>query len=390
MKVGRARPEDAHPRRGRSRRSVRRVASATSSVAALTAFALALAACRSSGSTEGSPSPSPSAQTSASAAPTSSGPVASSTSSSSAAAITATGDGGAPSAPRCRVMSSDEGPSPNADVSTWLTLAKKGSFSVKNLDTGRELRFEGPGRFEPCGSDVALVAEGAAMSLPGAGETPGREQWVATPCGAARWSTGVTRVRVDGDVCTLHISMGKARIWTSPDARVAVVGEADAGVSGATPPASSGDAPKAPTPSTKGASDGFAAYAQGTTLRLTVGSSSVASVREGVGECERRAQSVIELRDEIMGAAKTGSPLGGLAMRSVLARGAARAACAVARARLWHTRPSPAPSEDAGAGARPPTKAGDSDAFAAEASRLEAAAALLREDDEGTTPAGPR
>ncbi|HSO36783.1 MAG TPA: hypothetical protein VLT33_29860, partial [Labilithrix sp.] len=81
-------------------------------------------------------------------------------------------------------MASEGGPSASADATGWLDVAAKANFTVRTLETGRELRFEGPGRVRACADDVALVAEGSAVGLPGSGEAPGAEQWVATACGA--------------------------------------------------------------------------------------------------------------------------------------------------------------------------------------------------------------
>src|SRR4051812_10121111 len=45
----------------------------------------------------------------------------------------------------CLVMSSEGGPAPTADATSWLDVGAKAHFSVRTIETGRELRFEGPG-----------------------------------------------------------------------------------------------------------------------------------------------------------------------------------------------------------------------------------------------------
>ena len=91
------------------------------------------------------------------------------------------------------------------------------SFTVRTLETGRELRFEGPGRVRACADDVALVAEGSAIGLPGSGEAPGAEQWVATACGVARWASGVHRFTGARDACKLQSSLGAVQLYVAGD-----------------------------------------------------------------------------------------------------------------------------------------------------------------------------
>ena len=85
------------------------------------------------------------------------------------------------------------------------------------LETGRELRFEGPGRVRACADDVALVAEGSAIGLPGSGEAPGAEQWAATACGVARWASGVHRFAGARDACKLQSSLGSVHLYVAGD-----------------------------------------------------------------------------------------------------------------------------------------------------------------------------
>src|SRR5205085_964980 len=93
----------------------------------------------------------------------------------------------------------------------------KASINVKDSDTGRELRFEGPGRVRPCSSDAALVAEGSAVGMPGAGEGPGAEQWVATTCGVAVWSSGFHRISAAADGCKMQSSTEPSHLYVAVD-----------------------------------------------------------------------------------------------------------------------------------------------------------------------------
>jgi hypothetical protein len=242
--------------------------------------------------------------------------------------------------PICRVMASENGPSANADATGWLDIAAQASFTVRTLETGRELRFEGPGRVRACADDVALVATGSAIGLPGSGEAPGAEQWVATPCGVARWASGVHRFTGARDACKLQSSLGSLWLYVAPDviaAEVAVDGgapiEAGAGA----------DAGASGKPSPWRRLDGRRAFA----LQPRSGALGAAGVKAAIGACEHAADAVQKVAAAMMPGARAadGGPpsptVGDLAEESVVARGVARAACAVAAVRLAVAGSSP-------------------------------------------------
>ena len=249
--------------------------------------------------------------------------------------------------PLCRIMASENGPSATADATTWLALAAHASFTVRTLETGRELRFEGPGRVRACAGDVALVAEGSAIGLPGSGEAPGAEQWVATACGVARWASGVHRFSGARDACKLQSSLGAAQLYVASDVTVAEVA-----VDGGAPPdpdAGTGAGGGSPN---KAASwrriDGRRAFALQPRGAIDGG----AGVKTALGACEHAADAVQKVAAAMLPDARadggsggdggTGTSMGELAERSVVARGIARAACAVAAVRVALAGSAPA------------------------------------------------
>jgi hypothetical protein len=255
--------------------------------------------------------------------------------------------------PLCRIMASENGPPASADATTWLALPAHASFTARTLETGRELRFEGPGRVRACGGDVALVGEGSAIGLPGSGESPGAEQWVATACGVARWASGVHRFTGARDACKLQSSLGAAQLYVASDvtfAEVAVDGGAPADPdAGVTPAAGTGDANKA---SAWRRIDGRHAFA----LRPRGAIDGATGVKTALAACEHAADAVQKVAAAMLPGARAdggdggggGSGggggarnLGDLAEESVIARGVARAACAVAAVRVTLAGSSP-------------------------------------------------
>jgi hypothetical protein len=118
-------------------------------------------------------------------------------------------------------MMSEGGPAPTANAEDWLTVAEHASFTTRITISGREMRYVGPGRVRPCGGDVAIVAAGTAIGLPGGGEAPGAEQWVATPCAVVRWASGAHRVSVSANECRVQSSVGDAFVYSAPDVHFA-------------------------------------------------------------------------------------------------------------------------------------------------------------------------
>jgi hypothetical protein len=205
-------------------------------------------------------------------------------------------------------------------------VADKANFTVRTLESGRELRFEGPGRVRACGDDVALVAEGSAVGLPGSGEAPGAEQWVATACGAVRWASGVHRFTGGRDACTMQASMGSAHLYLAED-----VTAEDVAIDGGAPLA--GDAGSADAGAGKPSWRRIDAR-RALRLRGHGTLDSPAAVTSALDACERGAQVVQRLAASLTGGDAGGGTTGELAAQSVVARGLARAACSVAAVRV--------------------------------------------------------
>jgi hypothetical protein len=254
--------------------------------------------------------------------------------------------------PLCRIMASENGPPATADATTWLALPAHASFTARTLETGRELRFEGPGRVRACGGDVALVMEGSAIGLPGSGESPGAEQWVATACGVARWASGVHRFTGARDACKLQSSLGTAQLYAASDVTVVEVAvdggapaDADAGVAHA---AGTEGANKARATAWRRI-DGRRAFA----LHPRGAIDGAAGVKTALAGCEHAAEAVQKVASAMLPVADAGTDagagagagggrkLGDLAEESVVARGVARAACAVAAVRIALAGSSP-------------------------------------------------
>lgn len=197
-----------------------------------------------------------------------------------------------PKGPACRIVSGEGGPGPKSDPSTWLDGPAKATFAVHNNETGREVRFEGPMHVKACTPDVSLLAWGTALGLPGAGDGPGSESWVAFPCGVVRWMAGVTKVIAD--TCTVQVSTGSAFVWPpQPDA---------------------------------GLREGW----QAVEAHGSVSLGKPVPAEKAVSDCEAASKEVARLQAAMTDA---GPDLGSLAAEAVSARRNGRAACALASLR---------------------------------------------------------
>ncbi len=219
----------------------------------------------------------------------------------------------------CRIMAGEGGPPPGADTTAWLDLPGKSNVTVRTIETGRELRYEGPGRVRACSGDVALVAEGSAVGLPGSGEAPGGEQWVATACGVARWAAGVHRFSGARDACTLHSSTGSMNLYVASDMTAEEI------VDGGAPLPVEAGAASAPWRRID--------VRQSFLLKGRGPLDSATATKSALTACERAAANVQSLSAGLT-APEAGTNPGNLAAESVAARGIARAACAVAAVRV--------------------------------------------------------
>lgn len=203
---------------------------------------------------------------------------------------------------------------------------------VRATESGREVRFDGPGRVLPCAprteldvGDVAVLAAGTLVATPGAGESPGHEAWLATPCGAVRWASGRHRVEVSTTECIVTASTGTLLFAPAGDVTVKELeSDVDAG-------AARGRAEPATAESPWWRLDGRIAVRAATSGKALVSAASLAEATRACDVATEKARVVAaRIRGLDVGAL---SALGELTAEHVETRRRARAACAAARAR---------------------------------------------------------
>ncbi len=216
----------------------------------------------------------------------------------------------------------------------WLSLARGARLVAKDPRTTRETIFAGPGRVRACAGhrEDSWIAAGVFESTPGAGETPGAEEWIVTPLAVVRYASAKVRVTVRPDGTTLLLGGGVAFVRAENDARVSL-------------------GPHTVTPEARAAGKG--SKNQEPWLRVSEGSieirpirrvSAAKAVQSAVDECSaisERAQALAQLvlPHEIGDGGNSG--LGDAIVEQVTTRRVARAACAVADLRANALAPSP-------------------------------------------------
>jgi hypothetical protein len=221
------------------------------------------------------------------------------------------------SPPPCRVMMAGGGVPASLDLSAWAQIPDGGRATIKSSTTGRELTLVSGAETRPCAGDVALITRGGLDAVSGPGEGPGSEQWVATPHAAMRWVSGAHKVRASAQLTTIDVTRPGMRVFVAEDVTRSPL------------------AAVAPAPSPDGgatARDGFVALGPGH-VELTWSKAVPAhgAATRGVIACEQAAAASSAIAQDI---ARAGAPQARLAEMHIVARGVARAACAVARARL--------------------------------------------------------
>ena len=105
-----------------------------------------------------------------------------------------------------------------APTDAWLELAKGSRVVAKDPRTARETTFRGPARVRACVgySEESWVASGHFESAVGAGETPGAEEWVATPFGVVRYTAARLSVDVGAHDADVVVESGQAFAWGTP------------------------------------------------------------------------------------------------------------------------------------------------------------------------------
>jgi hypothetical protein len=209
----------------------------------------------------------------------------------------------------------------------WLYLAAEARLVVKDPRTSRETTFRGPARVKACVdlNEESWLASGTFESSSGTGETPGAEEWVATPLGVVRFGAAKLSVEVGVRDTRVRVASGPAYIWTADD----VSGRnADGGQTTAID-----------------ADEGWLRLAAGAkTLSPTSPPARLTSARSALQSCISLAKTTRALASALLEA--DADPM--TAMRQVATRRLARAACAVAGVRIALLDPSDAPSEVVG------------------------------------------
>jgi hypothetical protein len=116
-------------------------------------------------------------------------------------------------------------------IDRWVDLAAGARFVAKDPRTTRETGFRGPGRTRACvdAEEESWIAEGVFESAVGAGETPGAEEWVATPLAVLRYGAAKVTVEVASKQPErIRVAAGLVYVWTADDARGRISG-GDAG-----------------------------------------------------------------------------------------------------------------------------------------------------------------
>ena len=206
--------------------------------------------------------------------------------------------------------------------SDWIALGSGARLAAKDPRTSREAVFVGPGRARLCVGrrEESWLASGVFESEPGAGESPGGEEWVVTPLGILRFSAAKLRLEVAGvgaAHATARVGDGTVFAWIAPDVRA------------------------------DGLDAGAGAHAGGAWERVTnasfrlslaSGQAPVEAARAAVDRCETIAHRAEELTRALLApraASDAGGPstFGSIIVEQVSTRELARAACAVAEVR---------------------------------------------------------
>ncbi len=104
----------------------------------------------------------------------------------------------------------------------WLLISRGARVVAKDPHSTRETIFSGPARVRPCAShrEDSWIASGTFESTPGAGETPGAEEWVVTPLAVVRYASAKLRVTVRPGTTVVEMGGGVAFVRAADDARV--------------------------------------------------------------------------------------------------------------------------------------------------------------------------
>jgi hypothetical protein len=110
-------------------------------------------------------------------------------------------------------------------VEGWVDLGAASRLVAKDPRTTRETAFRGPAHIRTCvaAAEESWVASGVFESAVGAGETPGAEEWVATPLALVRYASSKVTVDVRSRSVGVKVAAGVVYVWVAGDARSGAV-----------------------------------------------------------------------------------------------------------------------------------------------------------------------
>jgi hypothetical protein len=211
----------------------------------------------------------------------------------------------------------------------WLDLAAGLLTTAKDPKTGRETTFVGPGKARACvdydlESWMAPPPKGDEVftSVIGGGEAPGNEEWIMTPLAAIRYASARMEIRTSADRVQINVGVGSAFVWTEQKERE----KKDAGAFD-------------PRANDAGVEGGWIRVDRGATVTLTsaAAASPEAAAQAAVDRCAALAADARAIAREF---GAQDADIGPLAVRHVVARRVARAACGIARVRAESLAPS--------------------------------------------------
>jgi len=184
-----------------------------------------------------------------------------------------------------------------------LELGPEGVATVKDPESGRELRFEGPGLAVPCaGTDETWLLSGTLVMRPGTADQPLAELSVVVREGVVLLTSGAyVRVTSKPTGTELRVSARRPSVWLAKDAKAEWTARG------------TGDA---------GAQD----------LALLTAAPKVATAAFAKAECDTLTKESGDLAAQMM---SKDASLGDLSPKSLVAEKNARAACAVAKLRAF-------------------------------------------------------
>lgn len=186
-----------------------------------------------------------------------------------------------------------------------IELGKDAIATVKDPESGREIRFEGPARAVPCaGTDEAWLIQGTLVMRPGTADSPLSELAVVVREGVVRLAAGAV-VRVEALKSSTNVTSRARRpaIWSAKDSKI-VWERPDAGP------------------------DAGASEVGTWTVPAASASAATATV-----ECEALGRESRDLANKML--AKD-APMSELSPKSLEVSRSERAACAVAKLRALH------------------------------------------------------